>query len=356
MRGKHIEGRGSVDRAGSGRAGAGFTLIELMIVILIIGVVVAIVFPALSGARNAARKAATQALMTELATASSQFYLDHNRYPGYFSLTEMGSPENALRGFSAMENIVLDLAGGITDDAAAPGTIFEVGPTTTGMVRVDLGLIGATTGSNKAYFTPDNKNFQAQSVAGKQVSTVAGHIALPDVVDAWGSPLLAWVQDDPGAAEDPTFAATEFTPMTRARYYWASNAAFLNCTSLGKLNENQLATGPGAEGGFSLIGGGRNPTQLADTLAGVLGHPAYPDPSDTTKPKLGRAAMVFHSAGADGFYLGSEEAGGKRAGGATGVIKYNPPAPPAVAGAPIPRQPDPLDGFDDLLVNAGNNN
>ncbi len=48
---------------------AGFTLIELMVVIAIIGILVAILFPVFSTAREKARQAKCQAHLMQLVTA-----------------------------------------------------------------------------------------------------------------------------------------------------------------------------------------------------------------------------------------------------------------------------------------------
>jgi len=365
MGGIHVPARSAAADLAPGRGQRrGFTMVELMIVILIIGVVVAIVFPVLTGARNAARKAATTALMTDLANASTQFYTDHNRYPGYFSPMQMGHAENINRGFTAMENIILDLAGGIVQSGASPD-IIDVGPRSgsNNTVKVDLTRIGAASEESKRYWQPDKKYYVAQE-GDKQVGENA-HKRLPDVVDAWGTPILAWVQDDPGLAANTHFALEKFdggANADRARYYWASNAGFLKSKNLGRLSRNQPQNSTEAESGYSLLGERNNMREVEGTLAGFLGHPAYPDPNPANEapfndstPKIGRAAIVFHSAGSDGYYLGSNDVGGKTS-GPNRVLKYNPPAPAAVAGSPVPRQPDPLDGFDDLIVNAGSSN
>src|SRR5262249_53760757 len=111
-----------------------FTLVELLIVIIIIAVVIAIVFPALRGARDASKKAGTQAMFGELGSASGQFILDTRRTPGYFSPTERGDTANGDRGFTAMENVMLDLAGGIV--TPAPGGGIGSGPPPSQLQRI----------------------------------------------------------------------------------------------------------------------------------------------------------------------------------------------------------------------------
>lgn len=346
-------------------ASAGFTLIELLVVIGIIGIVVAIVFPALAGARNAARKAATQALLGDIGKACEQFEIDHQRKPGYYSPRHMGLNENQNRGFTAMENLMLDLAGGLAPNASNSSgpnsTIVQVGPTGgTGsdpddMVKVDIGLIGAKSQQSRLYYSPDPRYYTNGGEGGNGQVGVDDHRKLPDIVDAWGTPVLAWVQDDIAAGQGVRFAEVAYAPNAvamRARYYWASNAGFLKSTRLGRMGHSQVR----GTDKFSLLSEVASMPVLP-TMAGLLGNPAYPEPNAPDTPAQGRAPIVFHSAGPDGIYLSSRDVGGKRAmaGSPAGRVQYNPPVPAATAGQPVGKAPDPLEGFDDLVITAGNN-
>ena len=194
----------------------GFSLVEMLVVLLILTVVIAIVVPALQSFRNGARKGATTSLMAGLSTSISQFKMSQSRLPGYFSARDMGSGMNVSGGgLSAMENLMLDLAGGITTDAPATGNgdpcdvggypIIEVGPSSTNKVNVDINRIGATESTSKAqvvrtYFKPDPKYFVRQCRTGNRTTGTDARSAMPVLVDAWGQPILAWVQDDVPAA------------------------------------------------------------------------------------------------------------------------------------------------------------
>src|SRR5690606_30165947 len=146
-----------------------FSLIELLIVIVIIALVISIAIPSLSSARNAARNAGTRALLAQISQSASQFERDERRMPGYFDARAMGHTQNETRGFTAMQNMMLDLAGGTTTDPVG-GSIVEVGPTTNDIVRVDTRLIGTEQGDSKMYFTPDRNFFTAQSDSGQMMA------------------------------------------------------------------------------------------------------------------------------------------------------------------------------------------
>src|SRR5690349_5090598 len=91
----------------------GYTLIEMMIVIVILITLIAIFAPVIGGARNAARTVATKQLVTNLQAASASFELDQRRLPGYFTQLQMGDPANRDRGFTNMQNLLLDVSGGV---------------------------------------------------------------------------------------------------------------------------------------------------------------------------------------------------------------------------------------------------
>jgi prepilin-type N-terminal cleavage/methylation domain-containing protein len=200
----------------------GFSLIELLVVIAIIAILIAIIVPALSGARVIARKAATSALMNQVTTAAEQFSQDNaGVMPGYFLPTEMGSRANADQtrgGFTAMENVLLDLLGtnaivgkaGLSGGGGGSPTIKLVGPFGNvgnsgkggnANVKVDMALLG--TGDGVYMAAGEDILRPADGQAG-----TTPHQQFPDLVDAFGNPLLAWVEDhtaprDPLQVEDP---------------------------------------------------------------------------------------------------------------------------------------------------------
>lgn len=343
------------------RVATAFTLIELLVVILIMTIVMAILLPAIAGARTSARKAATQTLMRDLQTSCGQFTLDKpNTTPGYFTPREMGSSDNGTpsggssgRGFSAMKNLLLDLSGGITNGTGGGTIVTGVGPLNQAsrQVNVDTALIGAPTSasnSGKAYFKPDNAYLATQEKPGQTATSVAAHLQIPDVIDAFGNPILAWVEDERSPSRTATngdpyapFAQVNSNSET-AKFYWASNAAYLNASGLGRSGRSQLSSSGTT---YSLMGGNLSDAALKSSLAAALGHPAFPLPNIVPpSPGQARGKIIFHSAGADGWYMGSEDRGGKLA-RAAGGANATPTFTPAI---------DAMGDFDDIVVGAGN--
>ncbi len=307
-----------------------FSLIELLVVILIIVIVISLVIPALGGARNIAKEAATQSMMKEFGNAVDQFRQDHaGLSPGIFRPDEMGAAENAdVFGFSAMENALLALAGGIvyTEAQGGPGggqsgVLQNFGPTQAAhdendelgrKVRADL--VGADYEGNPGYFQPDAKFLVAQERPNGQFGNgpALSDADIPDFVDAFGNPLLLWVEDD-SAPDVQTLNdfAREDSDAGPAHFYWASNAAFLKATELGRMGKDQTSQSDT----HSLLGEGVN--NIPVTMAGLLGNPASPAQeldsadADTLLPASPRGRVIVHSAGANGLFVGNKERASK---------------------------------------------
>lgn len=327
--------------------GRGFSLIELLVVMFIIGLVVAITIPALGFARTLAKKTSTQTFMNGLSQACTVFQNDNRRVPGYFSPREMGSDENRAIGFTAMDNVLLDLSGGVTTTPANGTTVFALGPTAAGKVNVDPDRIGIPSSSGKIYWTPDAKYYETQVALGKVGDPL--NLRLKSVIDAFGQPLLFWANDDasitPLTAANPLSFARDTSGVngsTPARFYSVGNSAYLGSTLLGKRGRDQTLS--------SLY----STTSLNDQsriMAAFLGNPsAIANPSDpqvSWVPSAGRGKFMIHSAGNDAVFLSKEDGGYKKHGGTAMTYASN-----FVAGSTKPI--DIASDFDDLLVSGGN--
>jgi prepilin-type N-terminal cleavage/methylation domain-containing protein len=349
----------------------GFSLIELLVVIAIIALIVAIVLPALGAVRDLSRKTATENLVTQLASAASQFRNDQRRMPGYFTAREMGSVANGNLGMSGAENMMLDLLGSPGSVSITrppnPGSFIQVGPITGAEVWVDPDQLGVS--GSGGYFSPTGSNYKAQANDGHQMVNNAGsgHAGatesdrqLKDLVDSWGQPLLVWSQD-----EQSTFPVATMDDFARvspqgangyARYYVNQNACFLNATQLGKKGVNQIDT---EKGGILATGpSGNNP---AASLAGLMGQPSSLRSQDAALsydqmlPTAGRGTLVIQSAGSNGIYLGKKERGAKNANGVLYFgLNFKGVDNQPLQNAGVNQSTDLRADFDDIITAAGN--
>lgn len=329
-----------------------FSLVEMLLVIAVIGIMIAMLLPALSGARDSGLKVSSQSIMADLATAAQRFGNDNSgRNPGFFSEAEMGHSENLAIGMSAAENAMLELGGssavlGLESDPDVANLIDEqagiiaIGPRSdtneTPRVVVNVNLIGA----EGAYFTPQEKFFVVQP-HGADGDGQAGNAAgegqemMPDLVDAWGNPLLVWAQDESargsilasGSGDD---VYTQFARITSdgdgqpgdtdgpAWFYLASNSAFLNATEFGSQGINM--GGDPATGRASVLGQSVDDMDRIYTLSAVLASPGSyqldPAASDLAGatyeqvfPTRPRGRFMVQSAGIDGVYFGGGDTG-----------------------------------------------
>gem|GEM_PF-331200 len=349
----------------------GFSLVEMLLVIAIIGLLISLLLPALSGARQSAMKVSTQSMMADLSSAAQRFGNDNSgRNPGYFSEALMGHSNNLTVGMSAMENAMLDLGGSAAvlaraDDMNAPSVnpsegIIEIGPSANSEDRVivNINLIGST----GAYYTPDAKSFiaaghgddgQVGSPGGERLSDqigtlTVGQVLMPDVLDAWGNPMLAWSQDQTargsilvqdGDGGSPENVYTQFVRVSSegagnpgetsgpAWFYLASNAAFLEAEEFGGGGINMA--GDPDDGSTSVIGGGFADLDRVRSLAAVLASPSsfLLDPAidglnnaeyRDVFPTAPRGRFMVQSAGSDGIFLNNSSDGWASSGNTTG--------------------------------------
>jgi prepilin-type N-terminal cleavage/methylation domain-containing protein len=337
-----------------------FSLIELLIVILIISLVIALVLPALAATRKGARNAATRNLMVQVSQACSSFQLSERKLPGYFTEQEMGSQENGGsptgvdgRGFTEMENVMFDLAGGVTiTDSAHPAWY---GPTAGHMVTYDKDMVGVASAGSKAYFTPPTKYYKFQNNVDGGDKSLDPSLALyhkeglRDLVDAEGTPILMWRVDQ--VATQPVVAVTDFAKQNTtgglARFYWSANSAFLKSGACGAKRRDQLAN--------SLIGGGNgsgSPPANAASLAGVLGNPSSPVnvTANPILPSAPRGQFVIHAAGSDAMFLAKADAPG--AGDRGGKLVTNNTIDYGLNFRGQPAK-DLMSDFDDIMISGG---
>lgn len=359
-----------------------FSLVELLTVILIIALLIAILLPALGAVRSSGRQASTQSLLVNLNAAAASFELDNRRQPGYFSAAEVGSTANfnngAGPGLTALENAMLDLSGADAISVEQPADTngwLEVNPTTDTdrAIWVKTDLIGA---GEDSYFIPSSESLVymgTRQQAGTITQQSTPNAGLPDLVDAFGQPILAWIENPSGPRN--INEAHQMTALNaedvNSRFYWASNGSMLSSSELGEQGKD-MTIPPVAGSIGSLLGSGAagiSEEAIEGVMSALLGHPGYPDEAllstrnyDDIYPTRPRGAFIAHSAGKDGVFLGAGDnkvgriMGSDMLGGGALNITYgvnfftDTGGTRRIGDNNQPETVDFLSGFDDLVV------
>jgi type IV pilus assembly protein PilA len=144
------------------RRTAGFSLIELLIVIAIILIILAVALPKLTRARTYAQEMAAVKAITTIHTAETQYYSQFGQYAT--SLPQLGPPTSGAAGPNGAELIDRDLASG-----EKGGFKFVLQPTQTGYSLAANPTQYGTSGTH-TYFSDQSMAIHAHS--GQEPATV----------------------------------------------------------------------------------------------------------------------------------------------------------------------------------------
>lgn len=145
------------------RRQAGFSLIELLIVIAIILIILAIALPRLGKARMSAYEMAALRTVTTIHTAEAQYFSQFGKFAG--TLVELGPPASGAAGPSAADLIPAGLA--TTGEGSGYKFILALTPTgyTINANPLAFGTTGGRTFFSDQSLTIHSHNGQEQATA-----------------------------------------------------------------------------------------------------------------------------------------------------------------------------------------------
>ncbi|MBV8152350.1 MAG: prepilin-type N-terminal cleavage/methylation domain-containing protein [Candidatus Eremiobacteraeota bacterium] len=147
-------------RLGPPEREAGFTLIELMIVVAIIAILAGILIPNFINARAQAMTAACESNLRSIATAAELYYADQQVYPGSGNVS--ATLFSSANGTIYLNNVPTDPA------ATTPGAPYTFTNTTTG------GVAGYTIECPGTHANSTLAKLQGYTTTAKSIDYIAG--------------------------------------------------------------------------------------------------------------------------------------------------------------------------------------
>jgi len=351
----------------SSRPPRGFTITELLVVIGIIVLLAGILLVALGRVRTTALETTTIGTMQSFSQACDAFQTEHQQYPGVIpesvlaraiaadsiTVSASGIAVGTEPTFTSMENALLHLMGGYRvvspsdiqgntpavqryDDFVNAATnsgaplyefTFPVGDDQQWQLAVNLRQIGEGPVINRQqygpYFTPGPRVVAAVEgqwpLNGTEPDAESvDPVELPDLLDAWGQPVLYFRQV---RSSGPLTAEASDTSV-RPQFYLEGAKGYLMARGLGDRTETQIFTPnrtghSGPRGSILSYGGSVDPEHRLGNFAQVLRHPSFgtwdSDPLDGTNVREVRArgAYALISAGPDGVFFSAEDGPGR---------------------------------------------
>jgi prepilin-type N-terminal cleavage/methylation domain-containing protein len=347
-----------------GTARAGFTLVELLVVIGIIGLLIGLLLPALGKVVQRAKSTQTTGTMQEFAKACDSYFQEFGEYPAavpeeYLYTTATGTAMNGDTDFpqiTAAENALLALMGGyrVTSDAdystfTGQELSFGTGPNAF-KIKIEATKMGEGPYKNgkkyDAFYAPKGREF------GKAAGQLNEVIALPDLIDAWGAPI-AFIKQQRSIGPLVTRGANP------GQFERTGMLAYLKSTQLGDFSADQTEALPKKTAKGSVLNTAESPSASnpADarnlTLGQFIRHPGLNAQSLTGSGSVSvteriwagtpRGKYFLFSAGPDGIYFSRSQF----------TDLNGDPIDDVLSSASNPAGPQVIERYDDVVVSGG---